>query len=270
MIDAAQALSHEPSVRAAAFLAALAALALAERRWPRRGDARWAWRQFHNFALTALGTLLVRLCFPVLAVGAAFWVEAHHIGLLHLLAAPPWLAFGVALAALDLIIYFQHRLFHRVPWLWRLHRVHHSDLAFDTSLALRFHPLELGLSMLIKIGAVLLLGAPPLAVLVFELLLSVGALFTHADLALPESVDRVLRRLLVTPDMHRVHHSPERDETDSNFGFHLAVWDRLFGTYRAQPRSGHQAMTIGLEHYRSASEQRLWALLRQPFTRPRP
>jgi len=166
---------------------------------------------------------------------------------------------------LDAIIYFQHRLFHAVPALWRLHRMHHADLDFDVTTALRFHPVEILLSMVIKLAAVVALGAPPVAVLLFEVLLNASAMFNHANLRLPRWLDAPLRLVLVTPDMHRVHHSAIRVETDSNYGFSLACWDRLFGTYRAEPAAGHDGMTIGLERFREAEELRLDRMLTQPL-----
>lgn len=257
--------AHADAVRLGVFAIAFAALALAERLWPRRSDARAAARQAVNLGLMLIDTALLRVVFPVMAVGFAAIVAARDGGLLPRLDLPGWAAVAVAFVLLDLVIYWQHRLFHRLPWLWRLHRVHHADLAFDTTLAVRFHPLEILLSMAIKFAAIAVIGAPPLAVLLFELALSVGALFTHADLRLPAAADRALRWLVVTPDMHRVHHSPDRDETDSNYGFHLSLWDRLFASYREAPRGGHRAMTIGLAEFRTPAEQRLHALLLNPF-----
>ncbi|MCB1748962.1 MAG: sterol desaturase family protein [Gammaproteobacteria bacterium] len=227
---------------------------------------RWA----HNLGLALGGTLLVRVMLPVGAVGVALLAQAYGLGLFNTLAGAPALAFVASLLLLDLAIYFQHRLFHAVPWLWRLHRVHHADPAFDVSTALRFHPIEIGLSMAIKAAVVIALGAPPLAVLVFEVGLNACALFNHANLRLPTGLDRPLRRLLVTPDMHRVHHSVVPAETHSNFGFNLSWWDRLFGTYRAQPAAGHTAMTIGNPDYHEPRQVgRLWGMLAMPFVPPR-
>jgi sterol desaturase/sphingolipid hydroxylase (fatty acid hydroxylase superfamily) len=183
---------------------------------------------------------------------------------------PFWAAFIASLLLLDLSIYAQHVVFHKVPILWRLHRMHHTDLDFDVTTALRFHPLEIVLSMLVKLAVVGLLGAPAVAVLVFEVLLNATAMFIHGNVGLPPRFDRALRRLVVTPDMHRVHHSIRREETDSNFGFNLSWWDRLFGTYRDQPRDGHAGMTIGLEYFRDWRATRLDGLLMQPFLTPRP
>ena len=202
---------------------------------------------------------------PWLAVDAALWAEQENFGLLHLLNLPMWLAFALTLLVLDLMIYAQHRLMHQATWLWRMHRLHHSDLALDVSSAMRFHPLEILFSMGLKIGAVLVLGAPPMAVLVFAIVLNGLAMFTHANLALPASFDRLLRRLLVTPDMHRIHHSIIRAEQNSNFGFNLSCWDRLFGSYRDQPQQPQETLTLGLEQFRDAPAQRFDQLLLQPF-----
>lgn len=264
-MSADEVLALENPLRLAVFAGLLLLLAIAERLFPRRGDAIPAWRQLNNLGLMLVDTVVVRLAFPVLAVGFAAALEARGIGLLPLLGLPSWLAIAVAFLAMDAAIYWQHRLFHRVPLFWRLHRVHHADTAFDVTLAVRFHPLEIVLSMAIKFALVAALGAPPLAVLLFEVALSAGSLFTHADLRLPPALDRALRWVLVTPDMHRVHHSVHVDETDSNFSFHLSLWDRVFGSYREQPRDGHVAMAIGLHEFRTPSEQTLPALLLNPF-----
>lgn len=257
-------LAHEPQVRLAVFLGVLLLMAGLERLAPRRPPVPGL-RRASNFAILILGTLVVRFGFPLLAVGMALVSQARGWGLFHLVALPFWLELAASVLLLDLAIYLQHRLFHAVPWLWRLHRMHHADTGFDVTTALRFHPLEIWLSMALKLALVALLGPPALAVLVFELLLNATAMFNHANVRLPAGLDRVLRAVLVTPDMHRVHHSLHREETDSNFGFCLSVWDRMLGTYRAQPRDGHEAMAIGLAEFRDRGEQRLDRLLTQPF-----
>lgn len=258
-------LAVEAPLRLGVFAGLLAPLAVAERVWPLRGDARPARRQAVNLGLMLLDTLLLRVGFPVLAVGFAAALHARGFGLLPALAVDGWGAVVLAVLLLDLAIYVQHRIFHRVPALWRLHRVHHADTAFDVTLGVRFHPFEIALSMAIKFAVVAALGAPPLAVLLFELALSAGALFTHADLRLPAGMERALRRVLVTPAMHRIHHSVRRDETDSNFAFHLSLWDRVFGTYRDAPRDDPATMPIGLAQFRAPEEQSLPALLLNPF-----
>jgi sterol desaturase/sphingolipid hydroxylase (fatty acid hydroxylase superfamily) len=261
-------IANEAPLRLGAFLAGLGLMLLLQWRFPLRGDGCWARRQAVNLALVLIGTLLARLAVPVLAVGWAVEVDSRGWGLLPALALADWAVFLLAVLLLDLAIYCQHRLFHRIPLLWRLHRVHHSDLAFDVTTGVRFHPLELLASLLIKLAMITALGAPAAAMLVFELLLSLGSLFTHADFALPVGLDRRLRWLLVTPSMHRIHHSPRRIETDSNYGFHLSVWDRLFGSYRSASIEPEASMTIGLEHWREPAAQRLWPLLGQPLERP--
>ena len=257
-------LAHEPQVRLAVFLGVLLLMAGLERLAPRRPPVPGL-RRASNFGILVIGTLVVRFGFPLLAVGMALHAQAHGWGLFNLVALPFWLELAASVLLLDLAIYLQHRLFHAVPWLWRLHRMHHADTGFDVTTALRFHPLEIWLSMALKLALVALLGPPALAVLVFELLLNATAMFNHANVRLPAGLDRVLRAVLVTPDMHRVHHSLHREETDSNFGFCLSVWDRMLGTYRAQPRDGHEAMAIGLAEFRDRGEQRLDRLLTQPF-----
>ncbi|MDR5857908.1 sterol desaturase family protein [Halomonas eurihalina] len=262
-------LMHEPAIRLGVFTGVLAAMALWEIAAPRRPQ-RYSRRQRwpHNLMIVALDTLAVRLVFPLAAVGAALLAAEHGWGLFNTLASPGWLAILVSFVALDMAIYFQHRLFHAVPWFWRLHRMHHADLEFDVTTGLRFHPLEILISMVIKLAAVMALGAPMLAVLIFEVVLNATSMFNHGNVHLPAWLDRHLRRFVVTPEMHRVHHSIIPRETDSNFGFNLPWWDHLFGTYRAQPAAGHLDMTIGLEAFRDARALRLDRLLIQPFLDP--
>ncbi|NMT62891.1 sterol desaturase family protein [Marinobacter orientalis] len=219
----------------------------------------------NNLLIVVVDTLAVRLVFPVAAVGTAFMASENGWGLLNLVSLPGWLTVIVSVLLLDAAIYFQHRLFHAVPWLWRLHRMHHADLEFDVTTGLRFHPIEIILSMAIKLAVVLALGAPALAVVIFEVLLNATSMFNHGNARLPLWFDRYLRLFVVTPDMHRVHHSVIVRETDSNFGFNLPWWDRLFGTYRAQPEKGHLGMTIGIEDFRTVQDLRLDRMLIQPF-----
>jgi len=259
-------IANEAAVRIGLFLGVLAILAAAEALAPRRRRTigrllRWS----GNLGIVALNTLAVRLMFPVAALGLALLAEERGLGLLNAVEVPAWLGFVVAVLALDLAIYFQHVLFHAVPALWRLHRMHHADLEFDVTTGLRFHPVEILLSMGIKLAVVAALGPPAAAVLVFEVLLNATAIFNHANLCLPTGIDRVLRWVVVTPDMHRVHHSIRREETNSNFGFNLPWWDRLFGTYRAQPRDGHEGMTIGIEQFRTGRDLWLDRMLLQPL-----
>ncbi len=259
-------LAHEPALRLSAFLGVFALMALAEALAPRRRrDFSRLQRWPANLGIVVIDTLLLRLAFPTAAVGVAMIAAARGFGVLHWLHVPPVAAFVIALLVLDLAIYAQHVLFHAVPVLWRLHRMHHADLDFDVTTALRFHPVEILLSMALKIALVAALGAPAAAVLVFEVVLNAAAMFNHANARLPLWLDAALRLVLVTPDMHRVHHSTRIEETNSNFGFNLPWWDRLFGTYRAAPRAGQEGMTIGLEAFRAPAELRLDRLLTQPL-----
>ena len=259
-------MTSEALIRLAAFSAVFAAVALWELAAPRRRPTfsrreRWP----HNLGLLVVDAIVLRVLAPGAAVAVALLAQQRGWGFLNLLALAPALAFVVAVMLLDLVIYFQHVMFHAVPTLWRLHRVHHADLDFDLTTGTRFHPIEILISIVIKCAAVAAIGASPAAVLVFEVLLNATAMFNHANASLPRVVERWLRWLLVTPDMHRLHHSVEYDESSSNFGFNLPWWDRLFGTYRAQPRLGHDAMTIGVDAFRSADDLRLDQLLIQPF-----
>ena len=259
-------LAHEPLIRLAPFTGILAAMALWEWLSPRRHQEIGRTRRWpSNLGIVALDTVVVRLVFPAAAVGTALLAEARGWGLFQTLETPTWLAIAASVILLDLAIYLQHVLFHAVPVLWRLHRMHHADLEFDVTTGLRFHPIEILLSMGIKLGVVTALGTPAVAVLVFELLLSATAMFNHGNVRLPARIDRALRWIVVTPEMHRVHHSIVPRETNSNFGFNLPWWDRLFGTYRAQPAAGHEGMTIGIAQFREPSELRLDRMLIQPF-----
>lgn len=264
-------LAHEPWLRVGAFAGLLLLLVLAEHFWPRREGAmqrraRWG----ANLSIVAVDVLLVRLLIPLGATGTAVWAEVRGFGLFNAVDLPfgpfgPFVAEAVlAFFALDLLIYWQHRLFHRIPLFWRLHRMHHSDLEFDATTGVRFHPAEILVSMLIKMGAIVALGAPAVAVIAFEIALNATSLFNHSNLRLPQGVDRALRKLVVTPDMHRVHHSVHRHEHDSNYGFNLSWWDHLFRSYTGQPQDGHVTMRVGLERFRDSSEQRLLALFAQP------
>lgn len=262
-------LAHEQTIRLGAFLSVLVAMMLWELAAPRRRLEiprliRWT----NNLALVALDTAILRLAFPVLAVGLATMAEAQGWGLFNRLDLPLWLAILASILILDLAIYLQHVLFHAVPGLWRLHRMHHADLDFDATTGLRFHPVEILLSMLIKLAVVGAIGAPAVAVLAFEVILNATALFNHSNIALPQQVDRVLRWLLVTPDMHRVHHSTTPRETNSNYGFSLPWWDRAFGTYIAQPARGHEGMEIGIEQFRTPRDLWLDRMLVQPLRGP--
>jgi sterol desaturase/sphingolipid hydroxylase (fatty acid hydroxylase superfamily) len=263
-------MENEGLVRLSVFLSLFAALALAEWMLPRRSrrqPRRTRW--FTNWAIVILDTLTLRLIavvLPLLAVGAALDAQARGWGLLNALDWPGWGEVLLAILILDFVIWAQHLLTHKVPILWRLHRVHHADRDMDVTTAIRFHPVEIALSMGLKIGVVYLLGPSALAVVLFEILLNGTAMFNHANLRLPLWFDRVLRLVLVTPDMHRVHHSVHRAEHDSNYGFALSIWDRIFGTYIAQPADGHDGMAVGLEWQDDAPARLGWSL-RLPFFR---
>lgn len=260
-------MEHEAALRLGSFVAVLAVLAIAERIWPARGDARPARRQLANLGLMAINTALLRLVFPVLAVAVALSVHSRQGGLFGLLGLPAWVEILVTVVVMDAAIYWQHRLLHVIPVLWRMHRVHHTDLGFDVTLGVRFHPLEMAFSMVVKLGLVLLLGAPAVGVILFEILLAAASLFTHADFAFPPRVERWLRAVVVTPSMHRTHHSVLREETDSNYGFLLSAWDRLFASYRRRPVRPEREMPIGLLAWRAPGALGLPALLLQPFRR---
>jgi sterol desaturase/sphingolipid hydroxylase (fatty acid hydroxylase superfamily) len=258
--------NSELTLRVGAALAAFSALALWELLAPRRvlsvGRAR---RWPSNLGILLIDAVLVRLLIPTTAVGVAVIASQNGWGLLNITPWPAWLEGLAGFLMLDLAIYAQHVVFHKVPMLWRLHRMHHADLDIDVSTGLRFHPIEIVLSMLIKIAVVVVVGVPAVAVIAFEVVLNATSMFNHSNAAMPLWLDRIVRLLVVTPDMHRVHHSIRRHETDSNFGFNLPWWDRLFGTYRPLPEAGHDHMTIGLPIFRGPAELRLDRLITQPF-----
>lgn len=260
-------LANEPTLRLGFFLGIFAVIGLWEMIAPRRAltvpkGSRWA----GNLGLVLLNTLLLRLFFPLAAVGVAAFCAENGWGLLNHFQVPFAIAVPVAVIVLDFAIWLQHVMFHAVPVLWRLHRVHHADPDYDVTTGARFHPIEILLSMLIKFAAIIVLGPPVAAVVIFEVLLNATAMFNHGNIRLPAALDRLLRWMVVTPDMHRVHHSIEDDEANSNFGFNLPWWDRLSGTYRDQPRAGHAAMTIGIREHNDPREvARLPGILLLPF-----
>ncbi|HZV81880.1 MAG TPA: sterol desaturase family protein [Geobacteraceae bacterium] len=259
-------MASEATIRLSFFFGTFALVATWELIAPRRQltcDRRRRW--FANLSLVLLDTLAVRLLLPVLPVGMALAVQERGIGLLNALQIPVGLKAVLAIAALDFVIYLQHRFFHAVPIFWRIHRMHHTDLDLDVTSGNRFHPLEIIISMGIKLSAITLIGAPPIGVLLFEVILNSISQFNHGNIRIPLTLDRWLRLVLVTPDMHRVHHSVVPRETNSNYGFNLPWWDRLCGTYRSQPEAGHLGMTIGLREFRDPGEQTFVRLLVQPF-----
>jgi sterol desaturase/sphingolipid hydroxylase (fatty acid hydroxylase superfamily) len=259
--------ANEPVIRLGFFLGTFAVIGLWEVLAPRRAlTISKAFRWASNLGLVVLNTVLLRLLFPIAGVGLALFSAENGWGVLNHFDVPFWVAVPLAVIVMDFVIWLQHVMVHAVPALWRLHRVHHADLDYDVTTGARFHPIEIILSMLIKFATIIVLGPPVLAVLIFEVMLNATAMFNHGNIRLPAAVDRVLRWVLVTPDMHRVHHSVEDDETNSNFGFSLTWWDRLFGTYRDQPRAGHVGMTIGIRDYTNPNEvDRLDGMLWLPF-----
>jgi len=264
-------LENEAAIRLGFFLGSLTVLALLERMAPRRvlstsRPARW----LANLGIVTLDTLIVRFLFPVLPAGFALLCRQEGWGLLNYFHVPYGVAVFAGVVLFDFFIYVQHVLFHHAPTLWRLHMIHHADLDFDLTTGIRFHPLEIILSMGIKLGLVYLFGPPALAVILFEIILNSTAMFSHSNLRLPLALDRIVRLLLVTPDMHRVHHSVIIGERNSNFGFNLSAWDRLLGTYRPQPEKGHEGMTIGLANFRDPARLGLPQLLAMPFTHKHP
>ena len=260
--------NHEAAIRLGSFLGVFALMAFWEILAPRRTltqpkGSRW----LNNIGLVVFNTALLRVVFPVAAIGVAEYAQLRQWGLFNLVEVHPAVALVTSVIVLDAAIYLQHVMFHAVPLLWRLHRVHHADLDFDVTTGARFHPIEILLSMLIKFTVIVLLGPPLAAVVIFEVLLNAMAMFNHSNVRLPLALDGVLRRVIVTPDMHRVHHSHLADETNSNFGFNLSVWDRVFGTYRAQPAAGHTDMVIGIDTFRDPARcVKLSGLLFMPFT----
>ncbi|MGM0584364.1 MAG: sterol desaturase family protein [Pseudomonadota bacterium] len=261
-------MENEPLIRLAAFLTVFAVMAgwemLRAARPPAASKGR---RWLTNWAIVALDTAIVRLLFPAAAVGAALDAQAQGWGMFNVLGWPWWAELAIAVAVLDLAIWFQHLIFHKVPILWRLHRVHHADRDVDVSTGFRFHPVEIALSMLIKIGVVYAIGASALAVILFEVLLNGCAMFNHANIRLPAPVERALRWVLITPDLHRIHHSVHREEHDTNFGFSVSWWDRIFRTYTPQPRDGHEGMSLGLADHQDDRPTRFWWSLGFPFAR---
>src|SRR5216683_1559426 len=258
-------MTQESLIRLCVFVVVLLAMAAWETLAPRRKltvgrVTRWP----SNIGVVMVNTALLRLILPAGAVGFAFFCSAHGLGFFNAMHVPIWLTILPSVVILDFVIYLQHVMFHAVPILWRVHRMHHADLDFDVTTGIRFHPVEIVISMALKLAAVALFGTPAAGVLAFEVLLNATSMFNHSNIDIPTGRDAILRMFVVTPDMHRVHHSIVVRETNSNFGFNLPWWDRLLGTYRAQPEAEHDAMTIGIEQFREATELRLDRMLTQP------
>ncbi len=260
-------LNNEAIIRLGSFAGIFILMASLEFALPRRKLLLSRWQRWtNNVSLVVLNTVLLRLVFPTAAVGFTLFVTEQQWGLFNYYSLPYIVVVVLSIVLLDLAIYLQHVMFHAVPLLWRLHRVHHADLDYDVTTGARFHPIEILLSMLIKFGVIGILGPPVLAVVLFEVILNGMAMFNHSNVRLPGRLDAVLRLFVVTPDMHRVHHSVEDFEANSNFGFNLSFWDRIFATYTAQPEAGHEGMTIGINHYREPGQvDSLWGMLMLPF-----
>lgn len=253
-------------LRFTVFLGVLLICMLVETLAPKRTltQPRW-YRWINNLTLVGFNSFILQITLPLLAFEASIWAQNNNLGLFNFIDLPLWMMVLASLLLMDMIIYWQHRLFHTLPLLWSLHKTHHSDQDIDVTTGARFHPIEIWLSMLIKMATVVALGVPPLAVIAFEVILNASAMFNHSNMRIPYPLDSLIRKILVTPDMHRVHHSTIRNETDSNYGFCLSVWDRLFNSYIEQPKFGHSNMNIGIKQFRQPKEQRLDKILTQPF-----
>ncbi len=258
--------TSEATIRVGSFVAILIIVGIMETIFPRRRlDVSKPRRWFANLSISALSTFVARLLLPVAPVGLSLYCTQHSVGLFHFVSLPGWLTLPASVLLLDMLIYFQHVIFHKHPLLWRIHRMHHADLNIDASTGIRFHPIEILLSILIKFGAIIVLGTPATAVIIFEILLNGCALFNHANMRLPLKFDARLRLIVVTPDMHRVHHSTDMKEANTNFGFNFPWWDKMFGTYKSQPDLGHDNMHIGLNIFRQPEFIRLSKMLTIPF-----
>lgn len=260
----------EPVLRLIAFVSVFAAMAVYELWSPRLERAEMTGalkskRWLANLSMVVLSSIALRVVFPAAAVGTALWAEQHSYGLFPIIGIAAVVAGVIGFVMLDFAVWLEHVVSHKIPLLWRIHRMHHADNGFDVTTALRFHPLEIVLSMVWKAAVIIALGIPATAVLIFEVVLNGMAMFNHSNIDLPRPLDRLLRPMLVTPDMHRVHHSVIPHETDSNYGFNFSFWDRLFGTYNDQPEAGHQGMKIGLNQYRGETSSRLGWMLLLPF-----
>ena len=266
-LDSAQ---IEPYLRLGVFLGMLLLMMLVERLFPRRVVQNRRQRWPANIGLVVLNTLIQRLMLPGATVVLALWVEQYHVGLLNLVRLPDGVALVLAVILLDMLIYWQHRFSHSIKILWKFHRMHHADTMIDVTTGSRFHPVEIIFSLLLKLLAIVLLGPSAWAVIVFEILLNATAMFNHSNINLPLRLDSIVRKLLVTPDMHRVHHSVHASEYNNNYGFNLSVWDYLFNSYTDQPQDGHLKMKIGLPYFRAVREAHLLQMLSQPFRQPKP
>ena len=257
--------NNELAVRLLSFLLVLMTFIFMERIFPKRLIKLRKIRWLNNFSLVAFNSLILRIVAFSIAIDAATFASSHNIGLFNIIETNIVATVIMSIILLDLAIYWQHRLMHIIPLFWRLHQVHHSDIEYDISTGLRFHPVEIILSYLFKYLLVLLIGAPMVAIIIFEIILNATAMFNHSNLKIPLKVDKILRLFIVTPDMHRVHHSINRQETDRNYGFNIPLWDYIFKSYTAQPKDGHQNMLIGVDKFRSSKQQQFLQLLTQPI-----
>ena len=258
--------SYEGWIRLVSFLSVFVFFIVLETIVPRRKQTQLrALRWTSNLSLVFISSVLLKAVALIIGINAAIYANTHQLGLFNNIDAPDIVAVIASIVLLDFVIYWQHRFSHEIPIIWRLHRLHHSDIEYDTTTALRFHPAEIILSYFVKFAAVLLIGVPVTALILFEIILNATAMFNHSNLKLPLGFDKILRQFIVTPDMHRVHHSVYPNETNSNYGFNIPLWDRLFGSYIAQPKDGHEQMEIGLYEFRSKKQQTLPALLKQPL-----
>ena len=261
-----QLINNADQLRLSIFIGILIIMAILEYFLPRRNvDAKRKLRWTNNIGIVILDSVIVRVLLPTTTIAVAIYAENLNYGIFNLISVPYFLSLILSILLLDALIYGQHVVFHKAHWLWRFHRMHHSDTHIDVTTGIRFHPVEIVMSLLIKFAAIVTFGIPALAVLTFEIVLNATAMITHSNLKLPVRLDKLLRWLFVTPDMHRIHHSVHRFETDSNYGFNLSVWDRLFGTYIEQPRDTHEKMLIGINQFRDQREQFVDRLLTQPF-----
>ncbi len=257
---------HPDQSRLIIFFAVLLIMAILEFLLPKRKvNAKRGIRWSSNIGIVVLDSIVARIILPTTTIAVALYADAKGLGLFNIIFQDSWLAIVLSILVLDLLIYGQHVVFHKISWLWRFHRMHHSDVHIDVTTGIRFHPVEIILSLLIKFAAILILGVPALAILLFEIILNATAMITHSNLSIPAWLDKLLRIIFVTPDMHRVHHSVHRNETDSNYGFNFSLWDRLFGTYIDQPKDTHEKMQIGINRFRDDREQYIDKLLTQPF-----
>ncbi len=259
-------LEHEATLRLSSFIVLMLIFLGLELIWPRRAsDVKYRFRRLNNFMLLAVNVIAVRLFVPIATFEVAVSVAEKEVGLLNLMTLPLLLDVILTLIIFDFLIYIQHVIFHKVKFLWRIHRVHHTDLEFDVTTAIRFHPVEIVLSMFYKLAAVYLIGPVAFAIILYEIILNGAAIFTHSNILLDAKLDRLLRMVIITPDMHRIHHSTVRIETDSNYGNIFSIWDKLFKTYRALPEAGYDEMVIGLDEFRDPSSGKLQQLLKNPF-----